>query len=826
MPLIAFQHILFILPFYFLTRLQVDAGKFFFFYLTLFISTINFSNLLRMFSYYVASLDDCFRYGGTACTVLLLFAGFLIPAAEMRACFGWLHWLNPMYYAYENLFVNEFDGLILSCADGSLIPAINGANPAYQACNIAGARPGQSSVSGADYASAYGASSSHRWRNIGIMIGIAIAYLIVGVIGSEIMNFTPQESHFVDLEKSAAVLPSEETSLNSTAGDHAYKHEPGLTWKNITVTYGEKQALTNITGSVKPGDFTALCGACGAGKTTLLTALSQTNFSGQLEGEVLFGGIAPGPAFKKSTGFAQQMDLHDGTATAREARVRGEGVDLLDLKKVENALIGDAESGLGVELTKRVTIGVELTARPKILFADEPTSGLDSQGAAHIVHYLRVLAQQGQAVFVTIHQPSASLFSEFDRLLALSSEGQQLYFGRVDAVIPYFERYGAICPPDTNPTEFVLETVGAGSNWATNWAESPEAGALVEDIAAIEVRKALSDVEDNDRRDYNASTTQQTLLLPLRILKNQWRNTPYLYSKIWVHVVSAILVGFTFFQLGTSPRDLQNRTFSVYFIVFLVNAIINTILLRFFFARLYWEFREGPAKTYSWVALCSASVLAEMPGALVCTVLYYVLWYFPSGLPHNTAGYIFLFTLTYEIFQVLLGLFMMAMSPDLGFAGNVLVFIVCIANWFNGIIVPYDQLQVFWRYWLYYLSPFTYLLGGMVTAVNKNLAVTCSAADLTTFSPPPGQTCGQYAGAWATSAAAQLLNPSATANCSVCKWTNGDQYLATFHLGGGMWGGIWGYWGIFLLFTVSNLALVYAFTWATKVKYWKLFYFF
>ena len=210
-----------------------------------------------------------------------------------------------------------------------------------------------------------------------------------------------------------------------------------------------------------------------------------------------------------------------------------------------------------------------------------------------------------------------------------------------------------------------------GSNWATNWAESPEAGALVEDIAAIEVRKALSDVEDNDRRDYNASTTQQTLLLPLRILKNQWRNTPYLYSKIWVHVVSAILVGFTFFQLGTSPRDLQNRyaqrkrsvntccvlivffrTFSVYFIVFLVNAIINTILLRFFFARLYWEFREGPAKTYSWVALCSASVLAEMPGALVCTVLYYVLWYFPSGLPHNTAGYIFLFTLTYEIFQV------------------------------------------------------------------------------------------------------------------------------------------------------------------------------
>ena len=69
------------------------------------------------------------------------------------------------------------------------------------------------------------------------------------------------------------------------------------------------------------------------------------------------------------------------------------------------------------------------------------------------------------------------------------------------------------------------------------------------------------------------------------------------------------------------------------------------------------------------------------------------------------AAYIFLFLLTYEIFQVLLGLFMMALSPDLGAAGNVLVFIICTCNWFNGVIVPYEQIQVFWRYWVSCLSP-------------------------------------------------------------------------------------------------------------------------
>jgi ATP-binding cassette subfamily G (WHITE) protein 2 (SNQ2) len=43
---------------------------------------------------------------------------------------------------------------------------------------------------------------------------------------------------------------------------------------------------------------------------------------------------------------------------------------------------------------------------------------------------------------------------------------------------------------------------------------------------------------------------------------------------------------------------------------------------------------------------------------------------------------------------------MIAMSPDLGTAGNILVFIICTLNWFNGIIVPYSQIQIFWRYWV------------------------------------------------------------------------------------------------------------------------------
>lgn len=230
-------------------------------------------------------------------------------------------------------------------------------------------------------------------------------------------------------------------------------------------------------------------------------------------------------------------------------------------------------------------------------------------------------------------------------------------------MIPYFARHGAICPPDTNPAEFVLETVGAGihahtgkkaSDWAATWRNSPEAISIVDELRAIkESQPFMTEIVEDKSQEFNASIALQTRLLTLRMFYNQWRNVPYLYSKIWVHIISAIMVGFTLFQVGDSPSDLQNRAFSVFFLLFLANAIVNTILARFFFARLYWEVREGPARAYSWVALCNASILAEMPGALICGVLYYCLWYFPSGLPDGgTAGYIFLFTITYEVFQV------------------------------------------------------------------------------------------------------------------------------------------------------------------------------
>lgn len=88
-----------------------------------------------------------------------------------------------------------------------------------------------------------------------------------------------------------------------------------------------------------------------------------------------------------------------------------------ELEDLADALIGFPGFGLSVEARKRLTIGVELAAKPQLLlFLDEPTSGLDGQSAFNIVRFLRKLAAAGQSILCT----SQSFFrAPLDRVFAL-----------------------------------------------------------------------------------------------------------------------------------------------------------------------------------------------------------------------------------------------------------------------------------------------------------------------------------------------------------------------------------------------------------------------
>lgn len=144
-----------------------------------------------------------------------------------------------------------------------------------------------------------------------------------------------------------------------------------------------RKLLDDVFGYCKAGTLTALMGSSGAGKTTLMDVLAARKTDGDIEGEVLMDGHALPLSFQRTTGYCEQVDVHLPQSTVREAlefsallrqprNLSDEEkleyvetiIDLLELRDIEDALIGQPGFGLGVEQRKRLTIGVELVSKP------------------------------------------------------------------------------------------------------------------------------------------------------------------------------------------------------------------------------------------------------------------------------------------------------------------------------------------------------------------------------------------------------------------------------------------------------------------------------
>lgn len=222
-----------------------------------------------------------------------------------------------------------------------------------------------------------------------------------------------------------------------------------------------------------------------------------------------------------------------------------------------DAIVGS----LGVEHRKRTTIGVELAAKPKLLlFLDEPTSGLDSQSAWAITSFLRDLADHGQAILCTIHQPSSELFQVFDRLLLLKKGGQTVYFGDLGpgcrTLIEYFEANGGRkCEPHENPAEWMLDVIGAGAtasskvDWREAWLRSSQSVAFREELEHIHTEgRKRPPVAAAQKSSFATSWAHQFFVLTQRLFTAYWRNPSYVMAKIMLNIAGGLLIGFTFFK--------------------------------------------------------------------------------------------------------------------------------------------------------------------------------------------------------------------------------------------------------------------------------------
>ena len=363
-------------------------------------------------------------------------------------------------FGFESLMINEFAGRRFACTE--FVPPYGSDSDNSRVCTAVSAVPGQPYVDGTAYVdSAYRYQPSHKWRNVGILYVMMFGLMAVHLIAIEKISEKKSRGEVLVFQKGKAPRavkasasdeesgsPSEKALTEKeqggrTTADIIQRQDSIFSWKDVCYDIKIKKdetrrILDNVDGWVRPGALTALMGVSGAGKTTLLDVLAERVTVGVITGEMLVDGRPRDSSFQRKTGYVQQQDIHLETSSVREAlrfsalmrQPAGpreeklayveEIIRLLDMEEYADATVGVPGEGLNVEQRKRLTIGVELAAKPQLLlFFDEPTSGLDSQTSWAICDLMEKLKNSGQAILCTIHQPSAMLFQRFDRLLFL-----------------------------------------------------------------------------------------------------------------------------------------------------------------------------------------------------------------------------------------------------------------------------------------------------------------------------------------------------------------------------------------------------------------------
>ncbi|KUI69206.1 ABC transporter G family member 11 [Cytospora mali] len=854
----ASQILVFSIIVYFMTDLYRSAGAFFTFYLMILSGNIGMTLFFRIIGCISPNFDYAIKFAVVIITFFVTTSGYLIQYQSEKVWLRWIYWINILGLAFSSMMENEFGRIEMTCTSAQMVPSGEGYDDInHQVCTLAGSRTGTDQVSGADYITeGFSYAPKDLWRNWGIIMALIVFFLFLNVVLGELVNFGMGGNTFRIFQKPNA----EREALNETlqkklearqktkteadaGGEMKIESKSVLTWEDLTydvpVAGGTRRLLNNVFGYVKPGELTALMGASGAGKTTLLDVLAGRKNIGVIGGDILVDGVKPGKEFQRSTSYAEQLDMHDPSQTVREAlRFSAdlrqpietpqeekygyveEVIALLEMENIADAIIGSPEAGLTVEQRKRVTIGVELAAKPQLLlFLDEPTSGLDGQSAYNIVRFLQKLARAGQAILCTIHQPNAVLFENFDRLLLLRSGGRCVYFGDIgkDAHVlrDYLARHGAVAGETDNVAEFMLDAIGAGSaprvgnrDWADIWEDSAELANVKDSISQLkETRKAAGEqIDPAMQREYASPLLHQLKIVINRTNLSYWRSPDYLFTRLFNHIVIAILTGLTFLNLDDSRSSLQYKIFVMFQVTVLPALIISQVELMFHIKRSIF-FREQSSKLYSPFTFAVSMIVAEMPYSILCSVCFFLPLYYMPGFQTESsrAGYQFFMILVTELFSVTMGQCLAALTPSLFISSQFDPFIVITFSMFCGVTIPAPRMPGFWHAWLYQLDPFTRLIGGMVTTALHGAPVHCAASELNSFTAPANQTCGEYMESYFSAGGIGYLVNNATSNCEYCAYSVGDDFYNSL---GMSFDHRWRDLGIYIAFFVCNVIIL------------------
>jgi ABC-2 type transport system ATP-binding protein len=194
-------------------------------------------------------------------------------------------------------------------------------------------------------------------------------------------------------------------------------HRRSLAWRavivarSLTKRFGPVVAVDDLSFEVRPGIVTGFLGPNGAGKTTtlrMLLGLAQpTSGTATVEG-MPYARLSE-PA-RTVGAVLERAGFHPGRSGRNHLRVQAEAARLPHSRADEVlALVGLTDAadrrvgGYSLGMRQRLALASAMLGDPRVLLLDEPANGLDPQGIRWLRDFLRWLASEGRAVFVSSH---------------------------------------------------------------------------------------------------------------------------------------------------------------------------------------------------------------------------------------------------------------------------------------------------------------------------------------------------------------------------------------------------------------------------------------
>ena len=256
-----------------------------------------------------------------------------------------------------------------------------------------------------------------------------------------------------------------------------YEEEMMIRTEHLSKSYGEKEAVCDLTLEIRRGEIFGLLGPNGAGKTTttlmLLGLTEPTGGSAYIDGKDC---ARQAIEVKRMVGYLPDNVGFYSDMTGREnlrftGQLNGLPGDVTDrrieelLEKVGMTEAADQKAGTYSRgMRQRLGIADVLMKDPKVVIMDEPTLGIDPEGMRELMTLIRGLAEDDKRTILISSHQLYQIQQICDRV-GLFVEGRLIACGRIDELAGQMRREGhyaleAAAFPDDSGFEELLRSLG------------------------------------------------------------------------------------------------------------------------------------------------------------------------------------------------------------------------------------------------------------------------------------------------------------------------------------------------------------------------------